>query len=230
MKERSLLQAIGIPETSGTEEDLPKLSADFLKEVIIFFRERFPNEEVNKLFVLLSELATEEVVPIWVYRGREVETIIFRHVITFNSSGCVEAGIIEVPRDFAKQIWEDPIEQFCRVVNCASIARDFWAGKLSEDARYGIDTHTQRSQAFQAEALLTLKALAPEMGGGQLRLTPYASFVLDRYPRGLASLPPSLWYETDQFPFIGRDAPGLTELRGPVIKLPYNPEEFLPWG
>ncbi len=143
----------------------------------------FPNKHVNELMSLFWNLVGSKLIPLAMTKGaRSLAFYVER-------KGIDSVEMIMVPQDFYLKVLKAPYMQLGALTFIASQARDFYNQKLSDP-----NAVRQRSHAYEAEYLNTLKQL-----DGGFSLNNYQIEVLNRYPKGLMSLDPSLRYTSTPF-------------------------------
>lgn len=150
----------------------------------------FPNTEINKVAALMWRLIETKQIPT-VLDQWDLPSVTF----TVIASGVEQLPLLILPKDFVRQVQQDPVFQLGVIGYMASQCRDFYCARVRNGTSGKVNT---RAQAFEAETLLTLQRMASSEGI-TLQLIPLQLEYLSRFPQGLESLPSEMRYPTPEF-------------------------------
>lgn len=150
----------------------------------------FPNAEINKSATLMWRLVGNKQIPATLDQWG-LPTVAF----TVLAKGNEQFPLLILPKDFPKQVHEDPIFQLGIIGYMSSQCRDFYCGKITAASRQEVNG---RAQAFEAETLLTIQRMAA-LEGITFQLLSIQREYLSKFPQGLASLPSAMHYSTPEF-------------------------------
>jgi hypothetical protein len=153
---------------------------DFLRD------KKFPNIHIRELMDLIYNLVGSKMVPVGVV---EVETVSFMAEVKHGE----KTGLILIPPKFLELCKENITMQFCALVFAGSQARDFYNDEMKKGGKYSRKVIIDRAFYYEAELLLLLKDEAGFIP------TDYQKGVLEKYPKGLDSMPDELKYESKPF-------------------------------
>jgi hypothetical protein len=183
------------PSIARQVQDARKSEGAFTGGVdLLRSRDKFPNPHINALCGLLWNLVENKVV-----------TVMLDPVITAlhfygEASRIGRKAAIMIPPGWTKMIEQDALMQAGAIVFNASLSRDYYNGRLEgvKLDRDATDPAVLRGIAFEAEYLLTAqKIFGPPRSGWEP--SAYHKHVLGHCPKGLASLPPELYYDSKPF-------------------------------
>ncbi len=109
--------------------------------------------------------------------------------------------IFLLPENWLEMVDQDAIMQLGGLIFCGSQARDFYNEKYGDLAAKTGETHSpavRRAAAFEAEWLMYCRGIQ-ETSKAEWHPNDYQKSIMADYPKGLASLPPELWYESKPF-------------------------------
>lgn len=151
----------------------------------------FPNQEINKLTTLMWRLIGNKHIPVALDPTGRMPSISFAVLGNHRK----QEPYLFLPQNFIALAKEAPEVQIGAFAYMGSQCRDYFMGKIT-----GANSHevNRRAQAYEAETLITLKALARQEGI-PLRLIPFQVEILRLFPRGLADLEDRLKYQTSEY-------------------------------
>jgi len=143
---------------------------------------QMPNPAINHLMLLFWRLVGNKITPSAL--AHQVPTLSFWAEIKATAS----LAVVMVPWKWDEMCVKDRWMQLGGLVFVASQACDYFHGKMSTVSDLPVIT---RAQAFEAEYLLTLLK-EPRIA---FKPNDYQKMVLDKFPKGLESLPKELRYQ-----------------------------------
>lgn len=159
---------------------------NFLKE-----SDTFPNKEINKLATLMWRLIGNKHIPVVLDPTGRMPSVSFAVL----SNQVEPYPFLIIPQNFIELVQEAPEVEIGVFAYMGSQCRDYFCGKIN--GKNGLEIN-RRAQAYEAEALLTLRQIA-EQEGLQLRLIPFQEEILRNFPNGLADLEEKLVYPTPEY-------------------------------
>ena len=139
---------------------------------VAFLANLFPNASIRKLMGLVWNIVGHRITPVAL--GPEVPSL----SLAVMGSKLAAQAIILTPHNWIDMVKADPLLQMGALVYVGSQAVDFYNGKTVEDPK----TTVLRSKAFEAEFLLTLNNVIPN-----LVFDTYQQSVVDEMPLGLST-------------------------------------------
>ncbi len=183
-----------LPFFDPLRADGEKNSACFTFAVDLL-RSTFPNESIRELTALEWEMVGHQMTPFAVLE--KVPTLSFASLGKQQSEGIKGLNpVVLSPLKWHEMFNENPVYQLGAVVFVGSQIRDYYNEKIFERAVVA------RAHAYEAEYLITMRQF------GSLSLNDYQENILEKYPAGLASLPPGVQYQSK--PWVEGERSGIT--------------------
>jgi hypothetical protein len=175
-----------LPPTDDLVRKTKNLGDTFTEMVDVLRSDNLQPEKIRQLGALLWCLVGSRITPLAC--GPNLPSLHFwAEKKSEKSLACIMC-----PPTWMQMVKKDPFLQFGGLVFVGSQARDYYNGKL--DRQSDGPLVMERSRAFEAEYLHFLASC--DFDVPIFMPNDYQKEVMKRYPKGLASLDPGLWYES----------------------------------
>lgn len=192
MLERYIQELEQLPIPDSFQDRVEQMTQTF-DSLVDYLRNpnSFPNPEINKLATLMWRLIGNKHIPVALDPTEKIPSISFA-VLGYQTE---QRPFLFLPKNFLELTKQAPEVQIGAFAYMASQCRDFFCNKVTGENSKEIN---RRSQAYEAEALLTMQEMARKEGI-TLRLIPFQLEILENFPNGLEDLEPELVYPTPPY-------------------------------